>query len=85
MLTSRASRTLHSDRRAHARATGAGRAPARCQYRQGQRLRHSRWGEGVVVASRLTEGDEVVTIAFRKPDVGRKQLIASLAQLETLA
>lgn len=66
-------------------AKETGRTTARIQYREGQRLRHPRYGLGVVVASRLTDGDEVVTVAFRDPEVGRKQLIASLAPLEDLS
>lgn len=68
-----------------ARKTAKERGRAVIQYREGQRLTHPRYGVGIVVASRLTEGDEVVTVAFRDPQVGRKQLTASLARFETLS
>jgi hypothetical protein len=34
------------------------------------------------VTSKLTRSDEEVTVAFRDPSVGRKQMLASLANLE---
>jgi len=34
------------------------------------------------VTSRLTRSDEEVTVAFRDPQIGRKTLLASLANLE---
>jgi hypothetical protein len=45
-------------------------------------VRHARWGDGIVVNSKLTRSDEEVTIAFRDPQIGRKTLLASLAGLE---
>jgi len=71
---------------AHARATA--RPPARAvvpgqrQYRDGDRVRHARWGDGIVVTSKLTRNDEEVTVAFRDPQVGRKTMLASLANLD---
>ena len=35
-----------------------------------------------MVMSRLTRSDEELTVAFRDPQVGRKTLLASLANLE---
>jgi len=52
------------------------------QFRDGDRVRHVRWGDGIVVTSRLTRSDEEVTVAFRDPQIGRKTLLASLANLE---
>ncbi|HYK94912.1 MAG TPA: hypothetical protein VE011_03455 [Candidatus Dormibacteraeota bacterium] len=49
------------------------------------RVRHVRWGLGIVVASRATRSDVEVTVAFRDPEVGRKTLLASLAGLEILS
>ena len=40
------------------------------------------WGDGIVVTSKLTRDDEEVTVAFRDPAVGRKTMLASLANLE---
>jgi hypothetical protein len=56
--------------------------PGERHYRDGDRVRHARWGDGIVVSSKLTRSDEEVTIAFRDPQVGRKTLLASLAGLE---
>jgi DNA helicase II / ATP-dependent DNA helicase PcrA len=69
-------------------ATGAATKPARVRvpgerrYRDGDRVRHARFGEGVVVTSKLTRDDEEVTVAFR--DGGLKTMLASFANLEQL-
>jgi DNA helicase-2/ATP-dependent DNA helicase PcrA len=54
--------------------------PGERRYRDGDRVRHQRFGEGTVVSSKLTRDDEEVTVAF--PDQGIKRLLASLADLE---
>jgi DNA helicase-2/ATP-dependent DNA helicase PcrA len=54
--------------------------PGERRYRDGQRVRHKAFGEGLVVSSRLTRDDEEVTVAF--PGQGVKKLMASLAGLE---
>jgi hypothetical protein len=41
---------------------------------------HGRFGDGVVVTSKLTRDDEEVTVAFRAGGV--KTLLASIANLE---
>ncbi|HXI45762.1 MAG TPA: 3'-5' exonuclease, partial [Candidatus Acidoferrales bacterium] len=56
--------------------------PGERRYRDGDRIRHARWGDGIVVTSKLTRSDEEVTVAFRDPQVGRKTLLASIAALE---
>ncbi|MEO5705092.1 MAG: UvrD-helicase domain-containing protein [Candidatus Limnocylindrales bacterium] len=56
--------------------------PGERRYRDGDRVRHPRWGDGIIVSSKLTRSDEEVTIAFRDPQIGRKTLLASLAGLE---
>jgi DNA helicase-2/ATP-dependent DNA helicase PcrA len=56
--------------------------PGERHYRDGDRVRHGRWGDGIVVTSKLTRSDEEVTVAFRDPQVGRKTLLASMAALE---
>jgi DNA helicase-2/ATP-dependent DNA helicase PcrA len=50
------------------------------QFKTGQKVRHSKFGEGTVIESRMTGGDEEVTVAF--PGTGIKRLAASLAGLE---
>ncbi len=56
--------------------------PGERQYRDGDRVHHGRWGDGIVVTSKLTRSDEEITVAFKDPAVGRKTMLASLANLE---
>jgi DNA helicase-2/ATP-dependent DNA helicase PcrA len=70
-------------------STGAGPArpprpviPGERQYRDGDRVRHARWGDGIVVTSKLTRSDEEITVAFKDPAIGRKTMLASLANLD---
>ena len=51
-------------------------------YRDGDRVRHARWGDGIVVTGKLTRSDEEVTVAFKDPAVGRKTMLGSLANLD---
>ncbi len=68
------------------RTTGTARprpvVPGERQFRDGDRVRHPRFGDGIVVTSKLTRSDEEVTVAFRDASVGRKTLLASIAGLE---
>ena len=52
------------------------------QYHPGLKVNHPKWGEGMVLNSVLQDDDEVVDIYFE--GVGKKKLIASLADLEKL-
>jgi hypothetical protein len=56
--------------------------PGERQFRDGDRVRHARWGDGIVVTSKLTRSDEEITVVFRDPGIGRKTMLASLANLE---
>jgi DNA helicase-2/ATP-dependent DNA helicase PcrA len=56
--------------------------PGERRFRDGDRVRHSAFGEGTVVTSRLTRDDEEVTVAF--PGAGIKKLLSSFANLELL-
>ena len=56
--------------------------PGERQFRDGDRVRHGRWGDGIVVTSKLTRSDEEITVAFKDPSIGRKTMLASLANLE---
>jgi DNA helicase-2/ATP-dependent DNA helicase PcrA len=56
--------------------------PGERRYRDGDRIRHAKWGDGIVITSKLTRDDEEVTVAFKDPGVGRKTMLASLANLE---
>jgi DNA helicase-2/ATP-dependent DNA helicase PcrA len=58
--------------------------PGERRYRDGDRVRHARWGDGIVITSKLTRDDEEVQVAFKDPQVGRKTMLASLANLELL-
>jgi len=46
------------------------------------RVSHPTWGEGIVLESRVEDGDETIKIHFET--VGMKQLVASLAKLEII-
>jgi hypothetical protein len=56
------------------------RVPGERLFRDGDRVVHARFGDGVVVTSKLTRDDEEVTVAFRSGGV--KTLLASIANLE---
>jgi DNA helicase-2/ATP-dependent DNA helicase PcrA len=49
-------------------------------WRPGDRVRHKRFGEGIIVSSQLVKGDEELTVAF--VGQGVKRLIAAYAGLE---
>jgi len=57
-------------------------APAATRFRVGMHVRHPRFGEGIVMSSRLDGDDEEVTITFASEGV--KRLAASLARLDVL-
>ena len=59
------------------------RIPGERQFRDGDRVRHARLGDGIVVTSKLTRNDEEVTVAFSHGG-GVKTLLASIANLELL-
>lgn len=50
------------------------------QFAPGMHVLHPVWGEGMVLNSRLQDGDEIVDVHF--VDLGLKRLAASLARLE---
>jgi DNA helicase II / ATP-dependent DNA helicase PcrA len=58
--------------------------PGERRFRDGDRVRHARWGDGIVVTSKLTRSDEEVTVAFKDATVGRKTMLASLANLDVV-
>ena len=65
-------------RQVHARPI----VPGERQFRDGDRVRHGKWGSGIVVTSKLTRDDEEVTVAFGDASIGTRKLLASLANLE---
>ncbi len=52
------------------------------QFRPGMRVRHSAWEEGIVLESKILDGDETVDVFFES--VGFKRVVASLAKLEII-
>ncbi len=52
------------------------------RFPAGTRVRHPVWDEGIVLDSRIQDGDEIVDVAFES--VGLKRLAASLANLTIL-
>lgn len=52
------------------------------QYRTGEKVRHVKFGDGIVIESKVLGTDEEVTVAFAKE--GIKRLAASIAKLEKL-
>jgi DNA helicase-2/ATP-dependent DNA helicase PcrA len=65
---------------AFGRGGDAGSTEGMLSWRAGDRVRHRRFGEGVVVSSQWVKGDEEVTVAF--VGQGVKRLIATYAGLE---
>jgi hypothetical protein len=59
---------------------GSEPATKAAQFRAGMHVQHPVWGEGLVLNSRLQDGDEVVDVFFS--EMGLKRVVASLARLE---
>lgn len=53
------------------------------RFAPGNRVRHPKWGEGLVLNSAIREDDEILDIFFES--VGLKRVAASLARLEILS
>lgn len=51
-------------------------------YKAGTRVRHPMWGDGIVLDSRMQDGDEIIDVVFES--VGIKRLAASLANLKII-
>jgi DNA helicase-2/ATP-dependent DNA helicase PcrA len=64
----------------HTKPTTASTIEAR--FRAGTRIRHSSWGEGIVLDSKIQDDDEIVDVVFES--VGIKRLSASLANLKII-
>lgn len=56
-------------------------APSQVSFFAGQRVSHATFGEGIVVSSKLVEGDEEVTVNFGERE---RRLLASFARLERI-
>ncbi len=57
-------------------------APAGPKYKTGQKVNHAKFGNGIIIESKVTGNDEEVSVAFS--EVGIKRLAASFAKLEIL-
>ncbi len=57
-------------------------APVEARYRAGMRVLHPRFGEGVILETRLDHEDEEITIVFESGET--KHLVASLARLKVV-
>jgi DNA helicase-2/ATP-dependent DNA helicase PcrA len=55
-------------------------APVKSKYKPGAKVTHPSWGDGMVLNSKILDGDEVLDIFF--DNVGLKRVIASMAKLE---
>ncbi len=55
---------------------------AQALYKAGTRVRHAMWGDGIVLDSRMQDGDEIIDVVFES--VGIKRLAASLANLKII-
>jgi len=49
------------------------------RFRIGTRVKHPTWGNGIILNSRVQDGDEIVDVVFES--VGIKRFAASLANL----
>ena len=58
------------------------RPPVEQKYKSGQRVRHAKFGEGMVIESKVSGAEEEITVAFT--DHGIKRLAASFAKLDIL-
>ncbi len=83
-------RSLHSRRRVAVApnltpspSTQSTAAASHARFQPGMRVRHPLWGEGLVLQTRLEDGEEIVDVVF--VSVGFKHLSASIAGLEPLS
>ncbi|HEY7062594.1 MAG TPA: UvrD-helicase domain-containing protein [Chloroflexota bacterium] len=59
-----------------ASAPGAAAASAAPRFKAGDRVRHAHFGDGIVVSSQVTRGDEEVTVAFEGQGAPKKLSLA---------
>ncbi|HUN23426.1 MAG TPA: hypothetical protein PK299_09890, partial [Anaerolineales bacterium] len=51
------------------------------KYRTGQNVKHTQFGEGIVIDSKWVGNDEITTVAFQS--VGVKRILATAEQLSS--
>ncbi|MBN1438474.1 MAG: UvrD-helicase domain-containing protein [Anaerolineales bacterium] len=64
------------------RETPESGAPRESKFRSGMRIRHNRFGEGIILESRVHGGDEILTVEFES--AGLKRLDADAAPIEAI-
>ena len=64
------------------RLTSDAEVPSEPAYSPGERVRHAKFGDGVVVSCEVARGDQQITVAFEGQGV--RKLLLSLAPLESL-
>jgi DNA helicase II / ATP-dependent DNA helicase PcrA len=69
-------------RRVEARGQKTPTAKEKTSFKAGDRVRHAKFGDGIVISSAVNGGDEEVTVAF--PGSAPRKLLASFARLEKL-
>jgi DNA helicase-2/ATP-dependent DNA helicase PcrA len=80
--TGRAMRGAPVDTKWSLPSSGKSAPVTTAQFKAGTRIRHASWGEGIVLDSRMQDGDEIVDVVFES--VGIKRLAASLANLQII-
>lgn len=81
-VRSRPHRERNATSAADDKETTESNGKAEPQFRTGQKVRHAKFGEGIVIESKVTGNDEEVTVAFKSE--GLKKLAASFANLEEI-
>ncbi len=64
--------------------TPAASAASNVEFAVGDRVRHQRFGEGIIMAAKVVDDDVEVLVHFADKVVGEKRLIASFARLEKI-
>ncbi len=80
--TTPVSRFARADRAAGDAGPETALQTATQRFRTGDQVQHKSFGQGVVIESKLLDGDEQVTVAFA--GVGLKRLMASMAPMEKI-
>ncbi|NJK80654.1 MAG: ATP-binding domain-containing protein [Chloroflexaceae bacterium] len=83
MFTDRSTYSTTGRARGEGRMARGGAAGEKTAFIPGQRVMHSTFGEGVVVSSKLVDGDEEVVVNFVSK--GEKRLLASFARLKAIS
>lgn len=64
------------------RTTSSATSPPSTTWQVGDRVRHQRFGEGIVLSAKVVDDDVEVVVRFAAEGAGEKRLIASFARLE---